>query len=65
MWHKHRWEATHVQYQPPIPLGFTSENLPSEVMQSILWGVTVLMERCKSCGKRQATRIVGDAREMS
>lgn len=65
IWHRHKWEASHVNFQPPIRLGFTAENLPAEVLQEILWGVTVLVERCNGCGKRQATRIVGDARKAS
>lgn len=60
MFHKHKWVEESRHFTAPLQLESVSR-VSTEAMERFMWGLTVVVLRCDSCGLLQSVEIKGHA----
>lgn len=58
--HRHQWETVGHKFQPPITRRFELERISEETMSELLYGFTLLTQRCTECGWVEGSRVAGE-----
>ena len=58
MFHAHKWEEVSRHYTEPIH-DLSMKNANQEAIERLLWGVTVVILQCITCGDKKSVECLG------
>lgn len=60
LFHRHQWRE-HGRHHTPPHLNMQKADGPAHTIERLIWGVTVILLKCDTCGDQKVVEMLGNA----